>query len=181
MLNEQREHVYTSSTVIALYEDQKKEAIKALSSIEIGKKAQKVGHNGLTGWVFEQVVRYCLMRDLKERGIFIDDENDIEEQYKLEGRKRIDFRFGKALVEVKANGSYGQDADKYSGYRKDARGKNMSLIYLTKSETHKPYRDSINKALNTRSVFMLSENGDWERFVDRVIEINSWSSKKLHS
>jgi hypothetical protein len=70
----------------------------------------------------------------------------IGEQVPLYGRVKIDLLVGRVAIEIKALGSFGDDAKKYSGYRTKVEQKGWVYCYLTRGETYRPYRLATEEA-----------------------------------
>ena len=64
----------------------------------------------------------------------------------LYGRVKIDLLVGRVAIEIKALGSFGDDAKKYSGYRTKVEQKGWVYCYLTRGETYRPYRLATEEA-----------------------------------
>lgn len=77
---------------------------------------------------------------------------------------------GRAAIEIKALGIFGNDAQKYSGYRVNAEEKGWSYLYLTSGETNNPYRAAMQATFGEDRAFFLDTPGDWERFVSEVLK-----------
>jgi len=88
----------------------------------------------------------------------------------LYGRVKIDLLVGRVAIEIKALGSFGDDAKKYSGYRTKVEQKGWVYCYLTRGETYRPYRLATEEAFGKERVFFLDTQGDWERFVKEVLK-----------
>lgn len=159
---------YTEQSIRELFDEMKAAAQEQLLHIRVAEGCEKVGHSGLTGWVFEQTIRYCLKQELDEMGHNL----AINEQVKLHKYSKVDLLVGKAAIEIKANGSYGRDAEKYGLYSKYANENGWTLLYLTYSETYQPYRAAIEDSLGKKRVFLLSSEGEWVRFVNNILMLN---------
>jgi hypothetical protein len=77
---------------------------------------------------------------------------------------------GRVAVEIKALGSFGDDARKYSGYRAKVEERGWTYCYLTRSETYNPYRLATTSAFGKERAFFLDTEGDWERFVREIVK-----------
>jgi hypothetical protein len=121
---------------------------------------------GLSGWVYEQTIRYCLCQELVEIGLT----PVVKEQVPLYGRIKIDLLVGNVAVEIKALGSFGKASDeKYTKYKTEVEKRGWLYCYLTRSETYKPYRLKSESIFGKEMAFFLDSEGDWPRFVKGVI------------
>ena len=123
---------------------------------------------GLSGWIYEQTICYCLSQELKALGI----PPSISQQEPLYGRVKIDLLVGRVAIEIKSLGSFGDDAKKYSKYRTKVERKKWVYCYLTRSETYQPYRLAVEEAFGEKRTFFLDTPGDWKRFVEEVLNNN---------
>lgn len=107
--------LFANEDVRRLYDESLHEAGEALASRAVAEgRAPRLG--ALSGWVFEQVVRYCLARELGAAGL---GEVEIGEQPAIAGRARADLLVGRAAIEVKVAGSFGASDRKYGEYRRE--------------------------------------------------------------
>ena len=84
----------------------------------------KVG--GLSGWVFEQTVQYCLQKELKAQGI----QQSITEQCGLGGKAKADLAIGSLAVEIKLKGLFGvADVERYGRYRQAAAQRGLQYVF----------------------------------------------------
>lgn len=176
---------------MTIFDEQK---IKELTDSQIKKSKEKLHEldvfcgrepelSGLNGWVFEQVIQYCLRKELEEKGLR---NVIISEQYKLGSRAIIDFKIAdKIVVEIKRSGifykkeqgSQYDDRVKYRRYRDLANQQGFTYLYITaKEQTPKKgksenYKETTRMIFDRENTFFLDEPGDWERFVNRVIEV----------
>jgi hypothetical protein len=129
---------------------------------------------GLSGWVFEQTVQYCIRKELKDEEI----EAKIVEQVSLGGRAKVDLTVGKVAIEIKTSGLFGfSDVQRYQQYRMLAEAKEFRYVFLTQGENYRPYRSGIIKALGNSNVFFLSTSGEWARFVALLIRNHKKTGK----
>lgn len=119
---------------------------------------------GLNGWVFENVVRECLLMELRAMGYA----PRPLEQVRLVGRARIDLVIGDAAIELKARGSFGPGDAKYSSYRDAVERSGRRYLYLTLQESHAPFRAVTEDVFGAGRSFFLDTPGDWKRFVECV-------------
>jgi hypothetical protein len=155
--------VYTEHAITTLYEESLAEAEAKLASLDIA-EGRSPSARGLSGWVFEQTIRFCLAQELRALGLT----PDIREQVPLVGRARADMGVGKAAIELKVRGSFGAGDSKYSDYRAAAEHRGLAYLYLTMQETYAPYRDATRATFGADKSFFLDAAGDWARFVDAV-------------
>jgi hypothetical protein len=158
---------YDEHKVKNIYEQNLEEAHHLLATLPVaeGRKPTKTT-TGLNGWVYEQTIRYCLSQELTALGI----SPKIDGQVSLYGKVKIDLLVGKVAIEIKAIGSFGDDARKYSRYRAKVEEKGWVYCYLTGSETYAPYRSATESAFGKERTFFLDTEGDWERFVREIIK-----------
>jgi len=156
---------YDEDKVEELYQKNLDDARQLLASLPIA-EGRKPNITGLNGWVYEQTIRYCLCHELMALGL----PTIVKEQVPLCGRTRVDLLVGNVAIEIKALGSFGNDAKKYSCYRVKVEERGWVYCYLTRSETYKPYRLSTELTFGKGRAFFLDTKGDWERFVKEVIK-----------
>ncbi len=159
---------YSESSVNALYDKNLKAAVSALSSIPVA-KGRPPSVQGLNGWVYEQTIRTCLEEELALLG---NSRLEIIEQFPIAGRAKADLKVGRTAIEIKAGGSFGDDSDKYMRYRKILNAQKFAYLYVTQQETYEPYRRNTLKVFGKGSVFFLSDNGSWRKFVNAVRSTN---------
>lgn len=156
---------YDKDKVESLYQENLSYARRLLTSLPVA-EGREPTTKGLSGWVYEQTIRYCLSQELTLSGIF----PVIKEQVSLYGRSKVDLLVGRVAVEIKALGSFGDDAKKYSAYRAKVEEKGWAYCYLTRSETYPRYRLAAECAFGKDRAFFLDTPGDWERFVKEVLK-----------
>ena len=156
---------YDEHEIEKLYQENLSAARQLLASLPVA-EGREPTTKGLNGWVYEQTICHCLSQDMKALGI----SPSIAEQVSLSGRAKIDLLVGKVAIEIKALGSFGDDAKKYSGYRAKAEQKGWVYCYLTRGESYHPYRLATEKAFGKERAFFLDTQGDWERFVKEVLK-----------
>jgi hypothetical protein len=156
---------YNEHTVEKLYQENLNTARQLLASLPVA-EGREPNTKGLNGWVYEQTARHCLSEELITLGLC----PTIEEQVPLYGRTKIDLLVGRVAVEIKALGSFGDDARKYSGYRAKVEERGWTYCYLTRSETYNPYRLATTSAFGKERAFFLDTEGDWERFVREIVK-----------
>ena len=156
---------YDEHEIERLYQENLSAARQLLASLPVA-EGREPTTKGLNGWVYEQTICHCLSQELKVLGIL----PSIAEQVPLYGRVKIDLLVGRVAIEIKALGSFGDDAKKYSGYRTKVEQKGWVYCYLTRGETYRPYRLATEEAFGKERAFFLDTQGDWERFVKEVLK-----------
>lgn len=154
---------YNEDAVGKLYQENLNTAHLLLASLPVA-EGRKPNTKGLNGWVYEQTIRYCLCQELIALGL----SPVVKEQVPLYGRAKIDLLVGRVAVEIKALGSFGDDAAKYSRYRAKVEERGWVYLYLTRRETYDPYRLSTTSVFGKNRAFFLDRERDWERFVTEV-------------
>ena len=158
---------YNEHTVEKLCQDNLLAAYQLLASLTVA-EGRKPTTKGLNGWVFEQTVRYCLAQELT----ILELSPILKEQVPLYGRTKIDLLVGCVAIEIKARGSFGDDARKYTGYRGKIEERGWVYCYLTLGESYNPYRLATESAFGKERAFFLDTPGDWERFVREIVKNN---------
>jgi len=156
--------IYNEDDIKKLYEESLSVAKQLLAYLPVA-EGRKPTIKGLNGWVYEQTICHCLLQELNRVGIV----TFFSEQASLGGRAKVDLLVGRAAIEIKASGSFGNDANKYSEYRIKAEQKGWVYFYLTNQEAYLPYRLATTKAFGKERAFFLDTPGDWERFVKEVL------------
>jgi hypothetical protein len=157
---------YNEGTVEEIYKDNLKAARRLLASLPIA-EGRKPNTKGLNGWIYEQTIRHCLFQELITQGLT----PTIKEQVTLYGRTKIDLLVGRVAIEIKALGSFGDDARKYGEYRKRVEERGWTYCYVTRSETYKRYRSETESVFGKEHAFFLDTGGDWKRFIKEVVKI----------
>ena len=160
--------IYTEHAIVKLYEKSLAEAEAKLASLAVA-EGRTPGARGLSGWVFEKTIRYCLVQELRALGLT----PDVSEQVPLSGRARADLGVGRAAIELKVRGSFGAGDSKYGGYRASAEKRGLAYLYLTMQETYAPYRDVTRATFGADKAFFLDAAGDWARFVGTVAVLHA--------
>jgi hypothetical protein len=155
---------YDEIEIETLYQENLSIVRQLLASLPVAEGRQPTT-KGLNGWVYEQTIRHCLCEELKELRLT----PSIDEQVRLYGRTKVDLLVGKVAIEIKALGIFGNDARKYSGYRAKAEVNGWNYFYLTRGESYRPYRVSMQSTFGKERAFFLDTEGDWERFVSEII------------
>jgi hypothetical protein len=154
---------YDEQAVENLYQHNLEKAHQLLASLQVA-EGRKPNIKGLNGWVYEQTIRHCLCQELLSLGL----SPKVKEQESLYGRVKIDLLVDKVAIEIKALGSFGNDAKKYSKYRLKVEEKGWTYCYLTRSETYPPYRLASESTFGKERAFFLDTDGDWVRFIRKV-------------
>jgi hypothetical protein len=158
---------FTQSQVWKVYEDNLGSAEKALKRLQVF-SGRSPTFTGLTGWVFEQTIQYCLRSDLEARGLSF----TIEEQAKLGARGKADLLLGRVAIEVKLSGLFSEAGiATYRKYSKLAHKARLDYLYITGGERYKHYRDGVASAVGPQNVFFLDTPREWNRFVNRVVAL----------
>lgn len=159
---------YTEKEIDAIFTDNLKMATASLSSIPVA-MGRPPSFQGLNGWVYEQTIRYCLEDELNLLGVAL----RISEQFQLKGRARADLLVGNVAIEIKAGGLFGDDSEKYKKYKIITQERNISYIYVTRQESHQPYRLTTQDVFGSDMSFFLTEEESWKNFVMTIIALNS--------
>ena len=159
---------YTENEIEVLCEKNIEMAKKSLRKLDIYCGNEPM-IRGLNGWVFEQVIQFCLREELKNknRSNLI-----LEEQFTFDRRKKADLKISNIIIEIKKEGLFGDDdIDKYKEYNKIAKEKGLIYLYLTGGERVEKYIKGSIQAFGKDNSFFLDEDGQWERFVNRILEV----------
>lgn len=164
--------IFNENTVNELYESNLQKAKDLLKALPIYCGAEP-RFSGLTGWVFEQTIQYCIRKELDAMNI----KAEIEEQVTLIGRVKIDLRIGNTVIEIKTSGLFSRDdIAKYKKYQIEAKTKKWRYVFLSIGET--TFRPGIIEALGREDVVLLYEYdgswkenfGEWQRFIELIVE-----------
>ncbi len=184
---------YSNEEILEKYNKQRDKAIEKLKELDVY-CGSEINFTGLNGWVFEQVIHYCITVELKTLGI---QNPHIKEQYKLElgvsesGKKKhpaiIDLIIeNKILIEIKGRGyKYGKqddtkDDDRLRNIKKKAEEEGLVYLYITKEESKEPknensfdYRKRTREIIGGENCFFLDDEKEdnWYKFVNRVDNI----------
>lgn len=121
---------------------------------------------GLNGWIFENLVAHLIKQEIPSA--------KIETQKALSGRAKVDLLVDKKIaIELKVAGVYGIDyIDRLKKYKEDAKENGWTYLYLSLTESYKPYYDGTKDAFGPENAFFLDrKNGDWNRFINRIIKL----------
>jgi len=114
---------YNERTIEKIYQENLIVARQLLASLTIA-EGREPNLTGLNGWVYEQTIRYCLCQELIAQGL----SPIIKEQVPLYGRTKIDLLVGRLAIEIKALGSFGDDAKKYTKYKAKVEKKDGFIV-----------------------------------------------------
>lgn len=165
---------YDNTQINAEFEKNLEEAKQALTSLSFCQTSEV--DKLLKGWVFEQTIAKCLQDEFNS-------EIKIDQQFKFssletQGEKKsrgtadlvIELNGRKFLVEIKHSGIFSMgDTEKYEKYRKLIENNGFQYLYLSKSEIHNPYAEKCREVFGKENVFLLNVEGDWERFVEKIL------------
>ena len=158
---------FDEKAILKLFESNLKTAQTSLARLRFC-CCKDPSFQGLSGWVFEQTVQYCLHKELKVSEV----RAEICEQVSLGGRAKADLLIGTVAVEIKARGLVdGDAASRYCGYKIAAEQKGYSYLYVTLQESYLPYRKAMIKGLGQQNTFFLNTAGDWSRLIKRVTHL----------
>lgn len=160
---------FTEISVRELYDRHLEIAKASLSELDIFCRTRDPAFHGLTGWVFEQAIQFCLRKELEDQGI----QAEFHEASSLGGRVKTDLVIAKdgmkIAIEIKACGIFGMDdVVRYGRYSQVATERGLLYLFVTKEESHLPYRTGIQEVLGIDNAFFLDTLGDWSRFVTRI-------------
>ena len=159
---------YSEEKIEKIYKDNLDLAKDSLKKLPVS-SGKEISLRGLNGWVYEQTIQFCLIEELEllSSGPF-----DVEEQFKIKGRAKADLLVGNTAIEIKAGGIFGNESEKYKKYKAILNESGYSYLYITKQETHAPYRKAIQEAFGEKCCFFLSDKNSWRDFVNAVIPAN---------
>jgi hypothetical protein len=171
--------IYTGKDLEKLYEKQLTKAIKYLKELDIYSGNDFI-ITGLNGWVYEQMIQYCLKKELKKKGL---QHLLFEEQISIQGRMKIDLVIKNVAIEIKSQGLFSDDQIKtYRNYKKILSKKGYSYLYLSQYERVEKFITGPIKVFGKKNVFFLDNSGGWKKFVNRVYSLlnekNSVKEKK---
>jgi hypothetical protein len=158
---------YSGESVWNLFEKNLAQAKKNLSNVSVF-CGREPSFSGLSGWVYEQTVQYCIRRELKAFGI----KADIQEQLSLVGRAKADLAVNRVAIEIKSRGLFGMtngDFQRHRKYQKAAKAKGYNYVFVTSGEGSQIYRRGIIRALGHKNVFFLDKAGDWSRLIHLLV------------
>jgi hypothetical protein len=167
---EDREHTmaqFDEKRVRQLFESNLEEATARLTKLSFC-CCESPAFQGLSGWVFEHTIWFCLREELAAVKI----QATIRDQVSLGGKVRADLLIGTLVaIELKARGIFGKaDPYRYAKYKAAAEKKDYSYLYITLQETYRPYREAMQQQLGNESAFFLDVPGEWIRLLQRIAQ-----------
>ena len=160
---------YSEKQILKLYQNQLVESNNLLKKLKIFCGTKEPLIQGLHGWIFEQVIQYCLREELDEIGLT---NLQIREQVTFHGRKKADLKISNIIIEIKSEGLFGKKSiQKYKEYKKIADKMGLQYLYITGGERVKDYIKGTINSFGNKNTFFLDEEGHWEKFVNRIIDI----------
>lgn len=156
--------IYDENTVENLFQKSLRDAKRALRRLDVH-SGREPSFSGLSGWVYEQTIRHCILHELKERGVVAE---PVLEQQALGGKKKVDLLIGNTAIEIKTSGLFGHhEIDRYKTYQSLAAAIGYRYLLLSRGET--TYRTGLLKALGKDNVILLDEEGGaWRRLIGIV-------------
>lgn len=160
-----RKEAGSTSNIESRYLKAQQQSVKLLATLDFAHSEPKV--RGLNGWVFEQIVRDCIEQEFKKERLSY----DLSEQVSIgPGRATVDFVVGSVALEIKVSGFYDSSVEaKYAGYKKKVHKNGWQYFYVTLYENYEPYRQIAERVFGLDRFFILSEDGEWERFSCELI------------
>ena len=159
--------LYTESQIDKLFVSNREEAVRKLSELQVH-SGRRPTFTGLGGWVYEQTLHYCIKREMQRLKI----KAAINEQVTFHSRVKADLTVGKVAVEIKSRGLFdATSAAKYGTYSRAAKEKGYKYLFVTRQENYKPYQKAIRQELGRQNTFFLDVDGDWKRFIERLVEL----------
>lgn len=152
---------YVESDIESLFQESLQQAHAALAALPVA-DGREPAIGQLTGWVFEQVIRHCLLEELARRDL------EVRERVSVGGRAMVDLLVGRAAIEVRAFGSFGAGEEKYARYRIAVERRGWRYLYLTRREAGTFYRVRAQEVFGAGRAFFLDTAGEWRRFVGEV-------------
>ena len=156
---------YDERMIEKIYQENLSHAQEMLASLEVA-EGRKPDTKSLSGWVYEQTIRYCLSKELKALGL----SPVIKEQVPLYGRVKIDLLVDKVTIEIKSRGVFSKNTERYKRYRAKVEERGWVYFYLTRREGYAPYRSILESVFGKDKSFFLDKEGEWERFVKEVVK-----------
>jgi hypothetical protein len=159
--------IYSGNDIEKLYQDNLKEAYDKLASLLVV-EGRRLKIKGLNGTIYEQVIRYCLFKELHSIGLM----PTMNEQRTLD-KFVIDLSINNKIdIEIKAGGIFSKDGMiKYEKYRTRIEQDGHNYFYVTRSESYKPYQLKTTLTFGQNRAFFLDKDGEWERFVEEIKEL----------
>lgn len=160
--------IYDERSIEDLYKQNLDKACKLLATLPVAEgREQKI--KGLSGWVFQQTIRYCLSRELRSLGL----SPEFREEVPLVNKAKVDLLVGGVVaIEIKSRGGFNKGyTEKYKRYKAEAEKRGWVYFYLTGSESYEPYRKEAISTFGEDRAFFLDKKGDWARFINEIVKI----------
>ena len=109
--------IYDERSIRVLYEQNLDKACKLLTTLPVA-EGREPRIKGLSGWVFQQTIHYCLSQELRSLGL----SPEFREEVPLSGRAKIDLLVGGVVaIEIKSRGGFNKGyTEKYKRYKAEA-------------------------------------------------------------
>jgi hypothetical protein len=158
---------FSRDEIWQLYGRSYKSAVRRLQKIPVF-CGDKPRFRGLSGWVFEKTIHYCIKKEFHAVGINV----KILEEVRLGSRARADLQIGNTLIEIKLSGVYSRGAfKKYRLYRRIAEKAGFSYLFFSGGESYKPNRGAARDVYGRNNTFFLDTTADWRRFIKRLVAL----------
>ncbi len=163
---------FDNAGVHDLFKRSLKQAETALEAVSVWNGARPA-FSGLSGWVFEQTVQWCLRQEASSAGVHL----ALSQHERLRPKVLVDLVVQREdgtriFIEIKARGLFSMnDAEKYKNHAGNARAQKSEFLFLTLGESYEPYADAIRGAIGSENCFFLDRDGDWARFVGHVLHL----------
>ncbi len=155
---------YDEGMIEELYRQNLEHSRQLLASLSVA-EGREPNIRGLSGWVYEQTIQYCLREELQLRGL----SPKIDEQVSIGGRAKIDLLVDKIAIELKSKGAFSSNfSERYRKYRDNVEKKGWIYMYVTGRERYDKYRQMALSTFGKNRAFFLDNKGDWERFINEV-------------
>lgn len=156
--------VFNEAKVWALHTSTVRAAKRHLTQLRVY-SGNEPTFSGLSGWVFEQTIQYCIKRELRVANV----RSEITEQVRFGSRAKADLRIGNVAVEIKLSGLFSKtDIAKYRKYKQAANSMGLEYLFVTGGESYQQYRDGIARVLGQENVFFLDTPNEWKRLIARL-------------
>ena len=158
--------LYNEATISELYQRNVARAEASLRKLEVFCcEGCKLGE--LSGWVFEQTIRYCLQKELAAQGL----PSNAGEQHSLGGKMKANLAIGGLAIQIKLSDVFAVDQlARYGQYRRAAEEKGLQYLLLTAGASYPAsYRRGLGGVVGSGNVFFFDEPMGWERFVKRIV------------
>ncbi len=158
--------LYNEATISEIYRKNLARAEASLRKLEVFCCEDcKLGE--LSGWVFEQTVRYCLQKEFAAQGL----QPNTEEQRSLGGKLKANLAIGGLAIQIKLSDVFAVDQlARYGQHRRAAEEKGLQYLLLTAGASYPAsYRRGLAGVVGSGNVFFFDEPMGWERFVKRIV------------